>query len=64
MGQQSEKTVYDLKKELEEKQLLLLGMHAEKVYVVNEATKVQDELDELKDDYGHLWSETKRLYLV
>jgi hypothetical protein len=59
---QSGKTVYDLKKELEEKQLLLSGMYAEKVHAVNEATKVQDELDELKDDYGHLWSETKRLY--
>jgi hypothetical protein len=50
MGQ-AEKTIYELKKELEEKQLLLSGMYGEKVYQENKVTKVQDELEALKGDY-------------
>ena len=45
---QSEKKVSDLNKELEEKQLLLSGMYAEKVHAVNKAARMEDELDELK----------------
>ena len=44
---QSEKKVSDLNKELEEKQLLLSGMYAEKVHAVNKAARMEDELDEL-----------------
>ena len=59
---QSEKKVSDLNKEMEEKQLLLSGLYAEKVHAVNKATRVEDELEELKGDYQHLWKEIKRLY--
>ena len=59
---QSEKKVSDLNKEMEEKQLLLSGLYAEKVHAVNKAARVEDELDELKGEYQNLWKETKRLY--
>ena len=45
---QPEKKVSDLNTEMEEKQLLLSGMYAEKVHAVNKAARMEDELDELK----------------
>ena len=59
---QAEKRIYELKKKLDDKQLLLSGMHAGKVHAENKAIKLEDALETLQGEYDHLWEETNRLF--
>ena len=58
----AEKRVYEMKKEMDDKQMLMSGIMAEKVHAENKTIKFEEELKTLQGKFDNLWDETTRLY--